>query len=182
MSLTPSNMLPLDTPAPDFDLVDAVSGRRFSLESFRSAPALVVMFLCNHCPFVIHVRDEITRVSADYPDVAFVGINSNDVEKSPDDAPEHMQSLARELGWNFPFLYDEDQSVGRAYDAACTPDFYVFDGERRLAYRGRLDESRPQTGVPLTGTDLRAAIDATLRGERVAEQWPSMGCNIKWRV
>ncbi|RKZ12787.1 thioredoxin family protein [bacterium] len=181
MSLTPSKMLPLDTAAPDFDLPDAVSGKRFGLKSFADAPALVVMFICNHCPFVIHVRDEITRLSTDYASMAFVAISSNDVENYPDDAPEHMKSLARELGWNFPYLFDEDQSVARAYDAACTPDYYVFDGERRLAYRGRLDASRPESGVPVTGEDLRVALDAVLRGERVEDQQPSMGCNIKWK-
>ncbi len=181
MSLTPSKMLPLDTVAPDFDLPDAVSGKRFGLESFADAPALVVMFICNHCPFVIHVREEITQLSTDYPSMAFVAISSNDVENYPDDAPEHMKSLAEELGWSFPYLFDADQSVARAYDAACTPDFYVFDGERRLAYRGRLDASRPESDVPVTGEDLRAALDAVTRGERVADQQPSMGCNIKWK-
>jgi len=182
MALTASNMLPLDTPAPDFELTDAVSGSRFTLASFADAPVFVMMFICNHCPFVIHVQDEITRVVADYGDVAFVAINSNDVENYPQDSPEYMKALAGELGWNFPFLFDGDQSVARAYDAACTPDFYVFDGSRKLVYRGRLDGSRPETGVPLTGEDLRAAIDSALRGERIAEQLPSMGCNIKWRA
>jgi peroxiredoxin len=182
MALTPSNMLPLDTPAPDFDLVDAVSGQRFNLASFADAPVLCVMFICNHCPFVIHVQDEIGRVVADHPEVAFVAINANDVENYPQDAPEHMKALFEEKGWKFPFLFDEDQSVAKAYDAACTPDFYVFDGERRLAYRGRLDASRPESGVDLTGEDLRAALAAAMKGERVAEQLPSMGCNIKWRA
>lgn len=184
MSLTPSNMLPLGTTAPDFDLEDAVSGLRFSLESFADAPALVVMFICNHCPFVIHVRDEITRVADDYADkgVAFVAINANDVDKYPQDGPGPMKELVEQMGWKFPFLFDADQSVARAYDAACTPDFYVFDRNRELAYRGRLDASRPESGVPLTGADLRAALDATLRGDRIEDQQPSMGCNIKWKV
>jgi thiol-disulfide isomerase/thioredoxin len=182
MALTPSNMLPLDTPAPDFDLVDAVSGERFSLASFAEAPALCVMFICNHCPFVIHVRDEITNVASEYTDVAFVAINSNDIENYPQDGPVQMKALAEELGWKFPFVFDEEQSVAKAYDAACTPDFYVFDGERKLVYRGRLDGSRPESGVPLTGEDLRSALDAALKGERVAEQLPSMGCNIKWKA
>ena len=182
MALTPSNMLPLDTAAPDFELVDAVTGSKFTLGSFADAPVLVIMFICNHCPFVIHVQDEITRVAADYGDVAFAAINSNDVDNYPDDSPENMKALAQKLGWSFPFLFDADQSVARAYDAACTPDFYVFDGTRKLVYRGRLDGSRPETDVPLTGEDLRAAIDSALRGERVAEQFPSMGCNIKWRA
>jgi len=182
MALTPSNMLPLDTPAPEFELVDAVTGSKFTQDSFADAPVLVMMFICNHCPFVIHVQDEITRVAADYGDVAFVAINSNDVENYPDDSSENMKALAQKLGWKFPFLFDADQSVAHAYDAACTPDFYVFDGTRKLVYRGRLDGSRPETGVPLTGEDLRAAVDAALRGEAVAEQFPSMGCNIKWRA
>ena len=182
MALTPSNMLPLDTTAPDFDLVDAVSGERFSLASFADASLLCVMFICNHCPFVIHVQHELGRVVADYPDVAFVAINSNDVENYPQDSPENMKALFESKGWGFPFLFDEDQSVAKAYDAACTPDFYVFDGERRLAYRGRLDASRPESGVELTGADLRAALDAAKKGERVEEQLPSMGCNIKWKA
>jgi thiol-disulfide isomerase/thioredoxin len=184
MAQTPSNMLPLKTPAPDFDLVDAVSGERFTLASFVDSEVLVVMFLCNHCPYVIHVRDEITRVAADYADrgVAFVAINSNDVENYPDDSPDNMERLATDLGWRFPFLFDEDQSVAKAYDAACTPDFYVFDSERRLVYRGRLDASRPDSGVPLTGKDLRAALDAALAGGIVEDQKPSMGCNIKWKA
>ena len=182
MALTPSNMLPLHTLAPDFDLVDAVSGSRFDLTSFADASVLVVMFICNHCPFVIHVQDEITRVASDHPDVAFVAINSNDVETYPQDGPEHMKTLAEQLGWKFPFLFDEVQSVAKAYDAACTPDFYVFDGDRELVYRGRLDASRPENGVPLTGEDLRKAIKAAQSSGRVQEQLPSMGCNIKWRA
>ena len=182
MALTPSNMLPLHTLAPDFDLVDAVSGSRFNLTSFADASVLAVMFICNHCPFVIHVRDEITRVANDHPDVAFVAINSNDVENYPQDGPEHMKALAGQLGWKFPFLFDEDQSVAKAYDAACTPDFYVFDGDRELVYRGRLDASRPENGVPLTGEDLRGAIKAAQSSVRVQEQLPSMGCNIKWKA
>jgi thiol-disulfide isomerase/thioredoxin len=184
MAQTPSNMLPLNTPAPELDLEDAVSGERFTLASFADSKVLVVMFLCNHCPFVVHVRDEITRVAKDYADrgVAFVAINSNDVENYPDDSPDNMKRMATELGWRFPFLFDEDQSVAKAYDAACTPDFYVFDAERRLVYRGRLDASRPESGVPLTGEDLRAALDAALAGEVVEDQKPSVGCNIKWKA
>jgi peroxiredoxin len=182
MALTPSNMLPLGTEAPDFDLVDAVSGEGHSLSSFADAPLLVVMFICNHCPFVIHVQDEITRITRDHPDVAFVAINANDVENYPQDAPQHMKELVEEKGWDFPFLFDEDQSVAKAYDAACTPDFYLFDHERKLVYRGRLDGSRPESGVELTGEDLRAAIAAARRGERIEEQHPSMGCNIKWKA
>jgi thiol-disulfide isomerase/thioredoxin len=183
MALTPSNMLPLGTRAPDFQLTDAVSGRQVTLDEFSDSELLVVMFICNHCPFVVHVREEITRVARDYSDrgVAFVAINSNDVDNYPQDGPEPMKSLAQDMGWDFPFLFDADQTTARAYDAACTPDFYVFDADRLLVYRGRLDASRPESDVPLTGEDLRRALEAGLRGERVDEQQPSMGCNIKWK-
>jgi len=182
MALTPSNMLPLKTQAPDFDLVDAVTGDRFTLSSFAGARVLVVMFLCNHCPFVIHVRDEITRVARDYagPEVAFAAINSNDVENYPDDSPEHMKTLATELGWNFPFLFDEDQSVARAYDAACTPDFFGYNARHELQYRGRLDESKT-TLVPGARRELLEAMREVARtGNGPEEQIPSMGCSIKW--
>jgi len=179
---TPSTMLPLGTRAPDFSLVEPATGKTRALSEFK-APTLVVMFICNHCPFVIHVRDEITRISRDYAGsgVDFVAINSNSVETHPQDGPEHMATLVREMGWTFPFLFDESQAVARAYHAACTPDFYVFDAERRLCYRGQLDESRPSNGKPVTGADLRAAIDAVRDGRPAAEvQRPSIGCNIKW--
>lgn len=185
MALTPSTMLELGTEAPDFDLLDAVSGERRSLADFREARVLVVMFLCNHCPFVIHVHDEIGRLLADYAPrgVAFVAINSNDVENYPQDAPPRMAELVRDKGWKIPFLLDETQAVAKAYRAACTPDFFVFDEQRRLFYRGRLDGSRPESGIPLTGEDLRAALDAALAGNPAPEeQIPSMGCNIKWRA
>jgi thiol-disulfide isomerase/thioredoxin len=188
MAAVPSTMLPLGTPAPSFSLPDAVTGRIFTLDSFRDARALVVMFICNHCPFVQHVRHEIARVARDYSPrgVAFVAINSNDVEKYPDDAPPKMKQEALEAGYSFPYLFDESQSVAKAYRAACTPDFYVFDGQRRLVYRGQLDDSRPPgrstTPVPVTGRDLRAALDALLAGRPVpADQKPSIGCNIKWK-
>lgn len=183
MALTPSTMLPLGTPAPDFRLPDT-DGRTVSLGDFRDAPALLVAFICNHCPYVKHVRHELARLAEAYQEkgVAVVGINSNDVENYPDDRPELMAREKAEVGYTFPYLYDETQAVARAYEAACTPDFYVFDGSRRLVYRGQLDGSRPGNGVPVTGRDLRAALDAVLDGRPVeGDQRPSMGCNIKWK-
>jgi peroxiredoxin len=184
MVQTPSAMIPLGTKAPEFSLLDPVTGQKRSLSEFN-APATVIMFICNHCPFVIHVRDEITRLARDYgaKGVAFIGINSNSEESHPQDGPQHMAELVRELGWQFPFLFDATQEVAKAYHAACTPDFFVFDRDHRLAYRGQLDESRPSNGKPVNGTDLRAAIDAVLDGRpAAAEQRPSIGCNIKWKA
>ena len=184
MSFTQSNMLDLGTKAPDFNLPDTVSGNTLSLADVRGTKATVVMFLCNHCPYVIHVNEEIVRITGDYRSqgVGFVGISSNDVVKYPQDGPAEMKVHAAKTGYDFPYLYDESQEVARAYDAACTPDFYVFDGEDRLVYRGRIDDSRPGNSNPLTGTDLRAAIDAVLNGVEVNPvQYPSGGCNIKWK-
>ena len=184
MALTESNMLPLGTKAPDFSLPDTVSGKTIALSDVATSKATVVMFTCNHCPYVIHVNPEIVRLSNEYigKGVGFVAISSNDVENYPADAPDKMTELAKEVGYNFPYLYDESQDVAKAYDAACTPDFYVFDGDLKLAYRGRLDASRPNSGVALTGEDLRAAIDAVLTNESVTDlQYPSAGCNIKWK-
>jgi peroxiredoxin len=177
-------MLPLGTAAPDFSLPDTVSGKVLSLKDVQTDKGLVVMFLCNHCPYVVHVNDEIVRLSKEYmaKGIGFVGISSNDVENYPEDSPELMKAVAKKLGYPFPYLYDETQDVARVYDAACTPDFYVFDGNGKLAYRGRLDDSRPRNDNPLTGKDLRAALDAVLEGRPVSEvQYPSGGCNIKWR-
>ena len=177
-------MLELGTKAPDFNLPDTVSDKTVSLDDIASDQATVVMFLCNHCPYVIHVNPEIVRVVKDYQakGVSFVGISSNDVENYPQDSPDKMKQHAARVGYTFPYLYDETQEVARAYDAACTPDFYVFDGDRRLVYRGRIDSSRPSNGEPLTGKDLRDALDAVLAGEPVTErQYPSGGCNIKWK-
>jgi thiol-disulfide isomerase/thioredoxin len=185
MVQTASDMLPLGTRAPDFRLPDVVSGREVSLDGQPAGRPLLVMFICNHCPYVVHVRDEFTRLQDDYGDrLAIVAINSNDVEAHPDDGPEHMRELAEKLGWRFPFLFDESQEVAKAYHAACTPDFFLFstDFERRLQYRGQLDGSRPGNSVPVTGSDLRTAIDALLCAHKVSDdQRPSMGCNIKWR-
>ena len=164
MAFTESTMLPLGTKAPDFNLPDTVSGKNYTLKEIAEGKkATVVMFLCNHCPYVVHVNPEIVRLANEYSQkgVAFVGISSNDVENYPDDAPDKMKVVAEQVGYSFPYLYDETQEVARAYDAACTPDFYVFDGELKLVYRGRLDDSRPGNDKPLTGKDLRAALDAT---------------------
>ena len=184
MAFTESTMLPLGTKAPQFKLLDTVSGQTLSLDDMKSDKATVIMFLCNHCPYVLHVNAGIVALAKDYQakGVCFIGINSNDAEKYPADAPDLMTELARNEGYTFPYLYDETQEVAKAYDAACTPDFYVFDGDMRLTYRGRIDGSRPKNDLPVTGVDLRAALDAILRGESVAEnQYPSGGCNIKWK-
>jgi thiol-disulfide isomerase/thioredoxin len=184
MVKTASDMLPLGTAAPDFRLRDAVSGKDFALADLPSDRPLLVMFICNHCPYVVHVRDEFARLAGDYDGrLAIIAINSNDLATHPQDGPVHMKELATRLGWKFPFLFDETQAVAKAYHAACTPDFFLFraGSPRRLAYRGQLDGSRPGNDVPVTGTDLRAAIDALLAGsEPAANQRPSLGCNIKW--
>ena len=177
-------MLPLGTPAPAFHLPDTVTGKTISLDDVATGYATVVMFICNHCPYVLHVNDEIVRIANEYrpKEVGFVAISSNDVKNYPDDAPDKMKVQAEKVHYSFPYLYDETQEVAKAYDAACTPDFYVFNRDRILVYRGRLDASRPKTDVPVTGEDLRAALDAVLAGKPVSEkQYPSMGCNIKWR-
>ena len=184
MALAESNMLPLGIVAPDFILPDTVSGKNFSLDDFRSGKATVMMFVCNHCPYVIHVNSEIVRAANDYRSkgVNFVAISSNDVDNYPQDGPDRMKVHAERVGYSFPYLYDETQEVAKAYDAACTPDFYIFDGDMKLAYRGRLDSSSPGNGQPLNGSDLRAALDAVLGDKEVAEvQHPSMGCSIKWK-
>jgi peroxiredoxin len=178
-----STMLPLGTKAPDFRLADT-SRKTVSLADFKSAPGLVVVFMCNHCPYVKHIRGGLAQLARDYSSrgVAVVGINSNDVDNYPGDSPEKMAEEAKAAGYIFPYLYDGTQAVAKAYRAACTPDFYLFDQEQRLAYRGQLDDSRPGSNVPVTGKDLRAAIDAVLAGKPVsANQKPSIGCNIKWK-
>ena len=184
MALTPSNMLELGIQAPDFELPDVVSGKTFTLTDVRGSKGTFVMFICQHCPYVIHVQDEMTRIANEYLEkgVGAVAISSNDVEKYPDDSPEMMKKQARDVGFGFPYLYDEDQSVAKAYDAACTPDFYLFDENDVLVYRGRMDESRPGNDKPVTGENLRNAIEAMITGGEVPEmQYPSMGCNIKWK-
>jgi peroxiredoxin len=183
MAETPSTMLELGTKAPDFRLPDT-DGHVVALSDLAEAKALVVMFICNHCPFVKHVRAEIARLGAEYhrKGAALVAISSNDVAAYPDDSPERMREEKAAVGYTFPYLFDETQEVARAYRAACTPDFYVFDRDRRLVYRGQLDDSRPGNAVPVTGRDLRAALDAVLDGRPVeSRQKPSIGCNIKWK-
>lgn len=183
MSVTPSTMMDLGTEAPDFKLPDT-KGEPVSLHDFDNAKALVVVFMCNHCPFVKHVRSGLIEVAREYSEkgVAFVGINSNDIENHPEDSPERMAIEAERFKYPFPYLYDESQEVAKEYNAACTPDFFVFDDDRKLVYRGQFDESRPGNDKPVTGEDLRDALDAVLEGREVSEdQTPSMGCNIKWK-
>jgi peroxiredoxin len=178
-----STMLPLGTSAPAFSLPDVATGQTVSLADFAEKQALLVMFVCAHCPYVVHVRSELARLARDYADrgVGFVAITANDVERYPQDAPEPSAAMARAAGWTFPFLYDASQAVAQAYTAACTPDFFLFDKARRLVYRGQLDGSRPSGGVP-DGADLRAALEAVLGGQAVsAEQRASIGCGIKWK-
>jgi peroxiredoxin len=184
MSDTPSKMVPLGMVAPDFVLPDTISGENKSLNDLKSDKATVIMFICNHCPFVKHVQQHLVRLARDYQakGISFVAISSNDVEKYPDDSPQRMKEVAQELGYPFPYLYDESQEVARAYDAACTPDFYVFDKNLKLVYRGQMDTSRPGNNIPVTGKDLREALDNILQGKPVSEdQRPSIGCNIKWK-
>lgn len=184
MVLTPSTMLDLGTEAPDFSLPD-VHGRKVSLSDFASAKVLVVLFICNHCPYVKHIRRGLAQVAHDYIPraVAFVAINSNDVEQYPADSPPNMAAEAEQFRYEFPYLFDETQAVAKAYRAACTPDIYVFDEHRVLVYRGQFDDSRPGKDIPVTGADLRQAIDALLAGKPVSDdQVPSMGCNIKWKA
>jgi peroxiredoxin len=184
MARVASTMLALGTSAPEFQLPDVVSGETISLANFADKTALLVMFICRHCPFVKHVQDELAAIGKDYQNksLGIVAISANDVENYPDDAPDQLQQMAKELGFTFPVCYDESQTVAKAYTAACTPDFFLFDADRKLAYRGQLDDSRPGNDKPVTGQDLRAAIDALLAGQSVsADQKPSIGCNIKWK-
>ncbi len=184
MARTPSTMLPLGTSAPDFSLVN-VDAQTVSLSDFDDAPALLVIFMCNHCPYVIHVADHLAQLGQEYMarGLAVVGINSNDVASYPADSPEQMVAEAEERGYVFPYLYDETQEVAQAYQAACTPDFFLFDKNKKLVYRGQLDSSRPDSGIPVTGEDLRLAIDTVLSGQTPSEdQTPSLGCNIKWKA
>lgn len=185
MARTESTMLALGTAAPDFSLPDTVSGKTLMLNDLKGTKATVVMFICNHCPFVKHVNTGLVQLAKDYEakGIGFVAISSNDVANYPDDSPEKMKENAAEQGFTFPYLYDESQEVAKAYDAACTPDFYVFDEDLKLVYRGQLDDSRPGNGIPVTGSDIRAALDAILTGVAVPEkQKPSIGCNIKWKA
>ena len=184
MSLTPSTMLPLGTTAPDFNLVDAVTKNNISLQDIRGKKGTVVMFICNHCPFVKHVNQELVRICNDYrvTGFGFVAISSNDVINYPQDGPDLMWKNARTEGYPFPYLYDETQEVAKAYDAACTPEFYLFDDALKLVYRGQLDNSRPGNSIPVNGRDLREAMDHILNNNpQIKDQKPSIGCNIKWK-
>ena len=184
MALTPSTMLPLGTAAPDFKLPDT-GGKMVSLADFKGQPALLVVFICNHCPYVIHLRAGLAQLARDYlpRNVGMAGISSNDAANYPADSPDKMKEEAKKAGYLFPYLYDETQAVAKSYRAACTPDIFLFDRNQRLVYRGQFDASRPNNGIPVTGNDLRAALDAVLAGKAVSEkQIPSIGCNIKWKA
>ncbi|WP_420458618.1 thioredoxin family protein [Neolewinella sp.] len=184
MALTESTMVDIGTPAPDFKLVDTMSGMKLTYNDVKGEKGTLVLFICNHCPYVIHTIDALVDVANDYEPkgIGTVAISSNDVEKYPVDSPDNMEAFALNNFFTFPYLYDETQEVARAYDAACTPDIYLFDAEGKLYYRGRLDESRPNSGKPVTGEDLRKAMDAMLKGAPSPEkQYPSAGCGIKWK-
>jgi peroxiredoxin len=184
MALTSSTMLPLGTQAPDFDLPDVVSGKYISLNTLADKQALLVMFICRHCPFVKHVQQELAKIGKDYIDrgLGIVAISANDIVNYPDDAPDKLKAMAKELGFNFPLCYDESQETAKAYTAACTPDFFLFDRDRYLVYRGQLDDSRPGNDKPVNAKDLREAIEAVLANKAIdPEQKPSIGCNIKWK-
>ena len=184
MALTPSTMLALNTLAPAFTLPDVIKGKSMSLQELKSDVATVIMFICNHCPFVKHIQYELVKVAHEYQakNISFIAISSNDVKHYPDDAPDKMQELALHLGFPFPYLYDESQAVAKAYQAACTPDFYIFDKDLKCVYRGQFDNSRPGNNIPVTGKDIRNALDNILTGKAVdPNQKPSIGCNIKWK-
>jgi peroxiredoxin len=184
MALKESTMLELGTPMPNFLLPDVRNQAKISPETFRGKQAVLIMFICRHCPYVVHVQDELTRLGRDYQGkgLGILAISSNDVTEYPADSPAGLKDMAEQLGWKFPYCYDETQTVAKAFTAACTPDFFVFDRHSHLVYRGQLDESRPGNGKPVTGQDLRAALDAVLSGQPVpSQQRPSAGCNIKWK-
>ncbi len=185
MVLTPSTMMPLGTKAPDFTLFDTISDKEMSLADIKSNEATVILFICNHCPYVKHINHQLVKLANEYiaKGVSFAAISSNDVENYPDDSPVKMKALAQQLNYPFPYLYDESQAVAKAYGAACTPDIFVFDKYLSCVYRGRFDESTPGNDKPVTGNDLRNALDSILAGKPVSdEQVPSMGCNIKWKA
>ena len=184
MALTPSSMLPLGTPAPDFTLPDVVTGQPISLSTFTQYKGYLIMFICRHCPYVMHIQNELVRLGNDYRyrGIAVIAISSNDANRYPEDGPAKLKGMALDREFSFPLCYDEFQAVARAYHAACTPDFFLFDQDKRLVYRGQLDDSRPGNQVPVTGVDLRSAINAVLSGQAPdPDQRPSMGCNIKWK-
>lgn len=184
MARTESNMIQLGSKAFDFHLPEPLSGKIIHLEDYKNYEAYVILFICNHCPYVIHVHDELLNIGREYQskNCAFFAISSNDVANYPDDAPENMKERAIQFNYPFPYLYDESQEVAKAYDAACTPDIYVYDKNKLLVYRGRMDASRPNSGIPVTGIDLRNALDAVLTNQAIDPiQYPSLGCNIKWK-
>ena len=185
MAETPSNMLPLGTKAPDFELLDPKDNKKKSLNELKSDKATVILFICNHCPYVKHINDKLVDLANEYKKqgVSFIAINSNDVENYPEDSPEKMVEYSNKLGYSFPYLFDETQEVAKEYKAACTPDMFVFDGDLKLTYRGQFDDSRPGNDKPVTGKDLANGIDKTLAGDPIPdeEQTPSVGCNIKWK-
>jgi len=184
MASTPSKMVPLGTTASDFTLLDTVTGENKSLHKLKSDTATVIFFICNHCPYVLHVKEELVKIAREYQSrgIIFIAISSNDVTQYPQDGPDKMKSFAAENNFPFPYLYDETQQVARAYDAQCTPDIYVYDNNLKLVYRGQLDDSRPSNDIPVSGTDLRAALDSIINSTPVdPDQKPSIGCNIKWK-
>jgi len=185
MALTPSSMIPLGSIAHDFNLPEAVSGNNFSLNELKSDTATVVMFICNHCPYVKHVQDGLVELADDYmpKGVNFIAINSNDAVNYPEDSMERMKEVAEQVGYPFPYLFDESQEVAKAYDATCTPDFFIYDKNLCLVYRGEMDDSRPGNGKPVTGDDIRFALDELIKGNTISpDQVPSIGCNIKWKA
>ncbi len=184
MAATPSTMIPLGAEAPTFQLPDTVSGKDLSLEQLKGENATVILFICNHCPYVVHINEELVKVANEYipQQASFIAISSNNVEKYPQDGPEQMKAHAKEVGYPFPYLYDETQEIAKSYQAACTPDLFVFDADLKCVYRGQFDDTRPKSGRSATGQDLRNALDSVLAGEPVSEeQFPSIGCNIKWK-
>jgi peroxiredoxin len=184
MALTPSTMLPLGTKAPDFNLPDTVSNNELSLDDIKSDVATVIMFICNHCPYVKHIQSELSRIATDYAakNINFAAISANDAENYPADSPEKMKEFAQQNHFSFPYLYDESQETAKSYQAACTPDFYVFDNNLKCVYRGRFDDSSPGKDAPVTGKDLRNALDNLIGGKTInPDQIPSIGCNIKWK-
>jgi thiol-disulfide isomerase/thioredoxin len=184
MAVTPSNMIELGTIAPDFSLIDTISGNMMSLSELKSDKVTVIMFICNHCPYVKHINESLVEISNKYlgKNISFIAINSNDIENYPEDSPENMRKTALALGYRFPYLFDETQEVAKSYQAACTPDIFVYDKDLKLVYRGQYDDSRPGNGIPVTGKDLTDALDAILEGNPVnIEQKPAIGCNIKWK-
>ncbi|TQV84966.1 thioredoxin family protein [Aliikangiella coralliicola] len=184
MSLTPSNMMPLGSIAPDFNLLNVVNGKLEKLEQLRGKQGTLIMFICNHCPFVIHIEKALASLGEDYANsgLSIIAISSNSVESHPQDGPQHMAQKAAESGFKFPYLYDETQSVAKAYQAACTPDLFLFDDKLACVYRGQFDDSRPGNNIPVTGKDIRQAIENLLAGMPISdEQKPSIGCNIKWK-